>query len=135
MTHSLRGRLFIGLTLMIVSTGLLAGIVAFRWAFDEAIEMQDSILTQIGAFALSSRLQKDTPINAGVDPEAQRARSGFCKTACMSSRATRRRGGLCCGPGRTAAGLRLASLPRCATRSPATARFMPFSRSWCWRPA
>jgi two-component system OmpR family sensor kinase len=71
MTHSLRGRLFIGLTLMIVSTGLLAGIVAFRWAFDEAIEMQDSILTQIGAFALSSRLQKDTPINAGVDPEAQ----------------------------------------------------------------
>jgi two-component system OmpR family sensor kinase len=71
MTHSLRGRLFIGLTLMIVSTGLLAGIVAFRWAFDEAIEMQDSILTQIGAFALSARLQKDTPINAGVDPEAQ----------------------------------------------------------------
>jgi two-component system OmpR family sensor kinase len=71
MTYSLRGRLFIGLTLMIVSTGLVAGIVAFRWAFDEAIEMQDSILTQIGAFALNSRLQKDAPINAGVDPEAQ----------------------------------------------------------------
>jgi two-component system OmpR family sensor kinase len=71
MTYSLRGRLFIGLTLMIVSTGLVAGIVAFRWAFDEAIEMQDSILTQIGTFALNSRLQKDAPINAGVDPEAR----------------------------------------------------------------
>src|SRR5260221_13428379 len=33
--------------------------------------MQDSILTEIGAYALSSRLQKDTPINAGVVPQAQ----------------------------------------------------------------
>ncbi len=71
MTYSLRGRLFIGLTLMIVSTGLVAGLVGFRWAFDEAIELQDSILTQIGAFALNSRLQKDAPIIAGVDAEAQ----------------------------------------------------------------
>jgi two-component system OmpR family sensor kinase len=71
MTHSLRGRLFIGLTLTILLTGLGAGVVAFRWAFDEAIELQDSILTQIGAFALNTRLQNDAPINAGVDAEAQ----------------------------------------------------------------
>src|SRR6202165_990668 len=71
MKHSLRGRLLIGLTLMIVSTGLVAGAVGFQWAFDEAIEMQDSILTQIGALALNTRFQNDAPINSGVDAEAQ----------------------------------------------------------------
>src|SRR5260370_30225939 len=71
MTDSLRGRLFIGLTFMIVLVGLGAGVVAFRWAHDEAIEMQDSILIQIGAFAIDSRLQKGTPIDAGVDAEAR----------------------------------------------------------------
>jgi len=71
MTHSLRGRLLIGFTLMIVSTGVVAGAVGFQWAFDEAIEMQDSILTQIGALALNTRFQNDAPINRGVDAEAQ----------------------------------------------------------------
>jgi two-component system OmpR family sensor kinase len=71
MTHSLRGRLLIGLTLMIVSTGLVAGAVGFQWAFDEAIEMQDSILTQIGALALNTRFRNDAPINSGLEPEAQ----------------------------------------------------------------
>src|ERR1700731_262422 len=71
MKHSLRGRLLIGLTLMIVSTGLVAGAVGFQWAFDEAIEMQDSILTQIGALALDTRFHNDASINSGVDPEAQ----------------------------------------------------------------
>jgi two-component system OmpR family sensor kinase len=71
MTHSLRGRLLIGLALVIVLTGIGAGYLAFRWAFVEAIEMQDSVLTQLGAFALTTRLQNDAPINAGVDAEAQ----------------------------------------------------------------
>lgn len=71
MTYSLRGRLFIGLTLMTVITGLAAGALGFRWAFNEAIEMQDSILAQVGALALNTRFQVDTPINSGVDAEAQ----------------------------------------------------------------
>ena len=71
MTQSLRGRLLIGLALVIVLTGLGAGYVAFGWAFDEAIEMQDQVLTQLGAFALNTRLRNDAPINAGVDAEAQ----------------------------------------------------------------
>jgi two-component system OmpR family sensor kinase len=71
MTHSLRGRLLIGLTLMIVSTGIGAGAVGFQWAFDEAIEMQDAILTQIGALALNTRFQNDASINSGVDAEAR----------------------------------------------------------------
>jgi two-component system OmpR family sensor kinase len=71
MTHSLRGRLLIGLTAMIVSTGLVAGALGFQWAFDEAIEMQDSILNQIGALARTTRFQNDMPINSGVDAEAE----------------------------------------------------------------
>jgi two-component system OmpR family sensor kinase len=71
MTHSLRGRLIIGLTFMIVSTGFAAGVVAFRWAFNEAIELQDSLLLQIGTFALNTRSHSDAPINAGVDAESQ----------------------------------------------------------------
>ena len=70
MTHSLRGRLLIGLTLMIVSTGIGAGAVGFQWAFDEAIEMQDAILTQVGALALNTRFQNDASTNSGVDAEA-----------------------------------------------------------------
>ena len=71
MTHSLRGRLLIGLTAMIVSTGLIAGGLGFQWAFDEAIEMQDSTLNQIGALARTTRFQNDMPINSGVDAEAE----------------------------------------------------------------
>jgi two-component system OmpR family sensor kinase len=71
MTHSLRGRLFIGLTLMMMATGLGAGILVFQWAFDEAIEMQDSILIQIAGFARNTRFSSDPSINAGVDAEAR----------------------------------------------------------------
>ena len=51
MIGSLRGRLFVGLTAMIVLTGGIGGIFAYRWAFDEAIEIQDSALIQIASLA------------------------------------------------------------------------------------
>lgn len=51
MIGSLRGRLFIGLTVMIVLTGAVGGLFAYRWAFDEAIEIQDSALIQIASLA------------------------------------------------------------------------------------
>ena len=70
MIHSLRGRLFVGLTLMIVATGGSAGYLTFRWAFDEAIEMQDSLLSQIGAVALNATFRNDMPLR-GVDADAQ----------------------------------------------------------------
>ena len=47
MIASLRGRLFAGLTLFVVGTALAAGYFAYRWAFDEAIELQDAILLQV----------------------------------------------------------------------------------------
>ncbi|MGY3368823.1 hypothetical protein ACVWZL_005948 [Bradyrhizobium sp. GM2.4] len=54
MTRSLRGRLFTGLTAIIVLTGAAGGTLAYLWAYNEAIEMQDSVLTQIGAFAMNA---------------------------------------------------------------------------------
>jgi two-component system OmpR family sensor kinase len=71
MTHSLRRRLFIGLTLMMLATGLGAGILGFQWAFDEAIEAQDSILAQVGIFARGTRIRSDMPIDAGVDAQTR----------------------------------------------------------------
>jgi two-component system, OmpR family, sensor kinase len=70
MIHSLRARLFAGLTLMILATAGSAGYFTYRWAFDEAIEAQDSILAQIGAVALNATFRNDMPLR-GVDAEAQ----------------------------------------------------------------
>ena len=55
MIGSLRGRLFAGLTAIILLTGLVGGLFAHRWAFDEAIEMQDSVLIQIAGLVLRQR--------------------------------------------------------------------------------
>ena len=51
MMASLRGRLLMGLTALIVLTGAIGGVFAYRWAFDEAIEIQDSALIQIASLA------------------------------------------------------------------------------------
>ncbi|WP_441277223.1 ATP-binding protein [Tardiphaga sp. 172_B4_N1_3] len=67
---SLRGRLFAGLTVFIVGTGLAAGYLAFRWAFNEAIELQDSVLLQVASLAAKSRLT-DQPVDPGIDEEAR----------------------------------------------------------------
>lgn len=72
MIRSLRGRLFIGLTAMVAVACAAAGLFAFRYAFDEAIEMQDATLTQIAALAIDGRfgagMTPNTPAN-GVDAE------------------------------------------------------------------
>ena len=69
--HSLRGRLFFGLTITIIVAGLGAGALAYDWAFDEAIELQDSILIQIGAVAGTIHVAEASPAGRGVDAEAQ----------------------------------------------------------------
>jgi two-component system OmpR family sensor kinase len=68
---SLRARLFIGLALFILATGLGAGGLAFGWAFAEAIELQDAILLQIGGLAVINHLQAELPAQGGVDAEAR----------------------------------------------------------------
>ncbi len=67
---SLRGRLFAGLTVFIVGTGLAAGYLAFRWAFEEAIELQDAILLQVGSLASKNHLT-DLPSEGNIDGEAR----------------------------------------------------------------
>src|ERR1700722_951084 len=67
---SLRARLFISLALFIIVTGLGAGVWAFQWAFDEAIELQDAILLQVGVLAAQNHIDTRLPPQAGVDAEA-----------------------------------------------------------------
>jgi two-component system OmpR family sensor kinase len=73
MTSSLRGRLFIGLTAVILLTGAASAVITYRWAFDEAIEMQDSILIQIARLAQDNsfgRFSGSQPLQ-GVDEDAE----------------------------------------------------------------
>jgi two-component system OmpR family sensor kinase len=68
---SLRTRLFAAIAAFILLTGLAAGAVAFRWAFAEAIELQDAILIQIGELAVYHRFDTGLPIDQRVDAEAR----------------------------------------------------------------
>ncbi|WP_409189209.1 histidine kinase dimerization/phospho-acceptor domain-containing protein [Bradyrhizobium sp. RDM4] len=70
MIRSLRGRLFAGLTAIILLTGIAGGLFAHRWAFDEAIEMQDSVLIQIAALVQSANLTGGRELH-GVDEDAE----------------------------------------------------------------
>ncbi|MBR0893755.1 histidine kinase [Bradyrhizobium tropiciagri] len=70
MMRSLRGRLFVGLTAIILLTGAVGGMLAYRWAYSEAIETQDSVLIQIGSFALSASIRQSRPVT-GVDEDAE----------------------------------------------------------------
>lgn len=63
MIRSLRGRLFIGLTAMIVLTGAIGGAFAYKWAFDEAIEIQDSALIEIASLAQSGTFNASPPVS------------------------------------------------------------------------
>jgi len=69
-TKSLRVRLFVGLTAVILLTGCLGGVFTYLWAFDEAIEMQDSVLIQIGSLMQNGGLKSDQSLR-GVDADAE----------------------------------------------------------------
>lgn len=70
MIRSLRGRLFAGLTAIILLTGLVGGLFAHHWAFDEAIEMQDSVLIQIAGLVQAGSLSGGRELH-GVDEDAE----------------------------------------------------------------
>lgn len=71
MISSLRGRLFTGLTIFIVGMALAAGFLAYRSAFDEAIELQDAILLQVGSLVAKNHLSTRLPSEGNIDGEAQ----------------------------------------------------------------
>ncbi len=70
MTRSLRARLFVGLTAIILLAGGIGGVFAYIWAFDEAIEMQDSILIQIGSLLQNGSVKSEQSL-LGVDKDAE----------------------------------------------------------------
>jgi two-component system, OmpR family, sensor kinase len=69
-TRSLRARLFVGLTAAILLAGCLGGVLTYLWAFDEAIEMQDSTLIQIGSLLENGGVKTDTSLH-GIDADAE----------------------------------------------------------------
>ena len=70
MTKSLRARLFVGLTTVILLAGSVSGVFAYIWAFDEAIEMQDSVLIQTGGLLQNGSVKNDQSLH-GVDADAE----------------------------------------------------------------
>jgi two-component system, OmpR family, sensor kinase len=70
MTSSLRARLFVGLTAVILLAGCISSAFSYFWAFDEAIEMQDSVLIQIGSLLHSGSVKSNQTLR-GVDADAE----------------------------------------------------------------
>jgi two-component system OmpR family sensor kinase len=70
MINSLRGRLFISLTTIVLLTGLVGGIFAHQWAFDEAIETQDSVLIQIAGLVQNGGFTGAQDLH-GVDEDSE----------------------------------------------------------------
>jgi two-component system, OmpR family, sensor kinase len=70
MIRSLRGRLFIGLTAIILLTGTTGSMLAYRWAFGEAIELQDSILLQLASLAQNASFSGGQPLH-GVEEDTE----------------------------------------------------------------
>jgi two-component system, OmpR family, sensor kinase len=70
MIRSLRGRLFVGLTAIILLTGAIGSMFAYRWALGEAIELQDSILIQLASLAQNGSFCGGQPLH-GVEEDTQ----------------------------------------------------------------
>jgi two-component system OmpR family sensor kinase len=68
---SLRLRLLVGLGVSLIVSCVAAGLWAYSWSFDEAIELQDAILLQHGALVMTSQVQAELPAQPGVDAEAR----------------------------------------------------------------
>ncbi|MCP3462931.1 HAMP domain-containing sensor histidine kinase [Bradyrhizobium sp. CCGUVB23] len=70
MIRSLRGRLYVGLTAIILLTGAIGSMFAYRWAFGEAIELQDSILIQLASLAQNASFSGGQPLH-GVEEDTE----------------------------------------------------------------
>jgi two-component system, OmpR family, sensor kinase len=71
MIKSLRTRLLSGLAVLIIASCVGAGVWVFNRSFDEAIELQDAILLQIGFIAIRNRDLSDFTPQPSVDTEAR----------------------------------------------------------------
>ncbi|MCK9916021.1 ATP-binding protein [Microbacteriaceae bacterium K1510] len=59
------------MTILIVVAGLIAAGITYQWAFHEAIELQDSVLTQMGEIAVAGAQQRDDTSDSKLEPEAR----------------------------------------------------------------
>jgi two-component system, OmpR family, sensor kinase len=71
MIRSLRSRLFVGLAVVVVLAGVGAGALVYRWSYDEAIELQDAIIQQVGSLAVRDRLRPEIGVPDGIEAEDQ----------------------------------------------------------------
>src|SRR5258708_6854598 len=70
MIRSLRARLFVGMTVVIVLAGCAGGTFAYFSAVDEAIEMEGSMLVQHGSLVRGGGFDSGQPLR-GVDEDAE----------------------------------------------------------------
>jgi two-component system OmpR family sensor kinase len=63
---SLRARLFLAIASLLIIVGVLSGALVYHWAFDEALELQDAALAQIGLVLSETRVRSNPSL-----PEVQ----------------------------------------------------------------
>jgi two-component system OmpR family sensor kinase len=68
---SLRARLFIALAAVVTLAGLVSSIAIYRWAFGEAIELQDGLIVQVGAFLADRPIRPDLKPSGRVEPDVR----------------------------------------------------------------
>lgn len=68
MIRSLRAGLFIWLTTIIILTGALGAALVYKWAFGEAMELQDSVLIQLASLAQNVSFTRGQPLQ-GVEED------------------------------------------------------------------
>lgn len=68
---SIRARLFIALTAVVILAGLVSGLAIYRWAFGEAIELQDGLIIQVGSFLSDRPISPDLKPTRGVEPDVR----------------------------------------------------------------
>jgi two-component system OmpR family sensor kinase len=69
--NSLRARLVLSLTALIILAGVVTGGVTYLWAFNEANELQDSVLAQMAAVAAGGVHDGGDIGNFKLEPEAR----------------------------------------------------------------
>ena len=68
---SLRARLFIALAAVVTVAGLVSSLAIYRWAFGEAIELQDGLIVQVGAFLADRPIRPDLKPSGRVEPDVR----------------------------------------------------------------
>lgn len=69
MMRSLRGRLFAALAVLLLLTGAITAVLMFRWAYSEALEVQDAVLLEVGGVVARNRLHTEPTAERGVHRE------------------------------------------------------------------